>query len=741
MAPNDPQEMPVKKRRRVMDVPDGFQRQKPAEAAKASIQIPKFTSAFDEKQPQTAQRKPVPKQKFDPTSDFVIPKAVAATLNKPKSHTNLKQLAVPAFPPHMPEKEKTALPAFRLQSLADPRALTTVEAPSETTPHLLRLPPPPPTLPNAGPSKLGPMLKNLPAPTMFAPAETTLDPSMRTISTTDIALATDLFTESGAAELAHIFLHDQHPEIAAFNKQAHPEWNIGMSPQKGVKYVKGKGKEAKFVKGGLAARSFELISQSHTSLTLWQKETELQLASSSSRLNSDLRLRIVKIIEPPAGAKSSSPRKPSFAANSATSTAVAICRVVSTPSRHPHVVDYIPRIREKQYHLVVLTFATIAPPRLRGRNGVYVRNPEDFIAGRELCLWQPWHEVSLSSKLSSSSPDDSATVAADSDETGFAPAPFPTLPSTYPPPPSLQTNADTMIALSPNVEVRPKPFSPVIDVDNHSVLVNPSLHPRHVLKSKVPPPTIANEYRAQATWDGFQGVWLDENLLLLLHGLGDTHLPFSNLGRHLKLPQTAALALRAPERVPFLYEEAFQWYTSFDELGEIIERPNPTPALDLLEKVVKRLVDACGWPSHRIHLFGFAQGGSVAAEFGIKWWKQHLASQASVDSPSGATKGTLGSVISISGPLLSYPTLSVKNPTPALIVHALPPSDMPLPSGAIPGFKKAYSNLTEKTSKEALMPSSKVGWEPIMQFWSTHLGRRQLDGLYEVMSGSVAVPR
>ena len=61
----------------------------------------------------------------------------------------------------------------------------------------------------------------------------------------------------------------------------------------------------------------------------------------------------------------------------------------------------------------------------------------------------------------------------------------------------------------------------------------------------------------------------DENLLILLHGLGlsenhqygicsgrdltiiltgDTHIPFSKLGKSLKLPQTAILALRAPEQ-------------------------------------------------------------------------------------------------------------------------------------------------------------------------------------------------
>ncbi|KAG6878007.1 hypothetical protein C0992_008754 [Termitomyces sp. T32_za158] len=232
----------------------------------------------------------------------------------------------------------------------------------------------------------------------------------------------------------------------------------------------------------------------------------------------------------------------------------------------------------------------------------------------------------------------------------------------------------------------------------------------------------------------------DENLLILLHGLGDTHLPFGNLGRQLKLPQTAVLALRAPEQVPFLYEPAFQWYTSFDGLGELIERPNPTSALDLLEKVIRHLIDNCGWPSSRIHLFGFAQGGSIAAEFGIKWWKMHRNSQTPADSTSNATNGTLGSIISISGPLLSYPTLSIKNPTPVLIIHNSSPSEAALPANALADVKKAYVIVAEHTIKEQGMPSSKAGWQPIMEFWSTHLGRRQVDGLYEVMSGFSAVP-
>ena len=81
-----------------------------------------------------------------------------------------------------------------------------------------------------------------------------------------------------------------------------------------------------------------------------------------------------------------------------------------------------------------------------------------------------------------------------------------------------------------------------------------------------PPPkqsSIPTPFVYHASDDG-----TDENLLVLLHGLGkspspasyscaytdtvtttgDTHLPFARLGRQLKLPQTATLALRAPEQ-------------------------------------------------------------------------------------------------------------------------------------------------------------------------------------------------
>ncbi|KAF8064075.1 hypothetical protein FPV67DRAFT_1503422 [Lyophyllum atratum] len=451
LSSNNEQELPAKKRRRVMGRPDGFEIHKPSvNVPKTNIQVPRFTSAFG-MNVQSVQQKPLSKPKLDARSPFIHKEALKPSLNKPTSKTNLRQLPVPSFPlaPKEKDKDKDFAPAHRIRPPPDPRCAAKTETTSITVPHLqLRPPPLPPPPPNAPLLRPGVPLKNLPAPTIFASADTALEKDMRTISTTEIALATDLFTDSGAAELAHIFLRDQHPEITASTKEEPSEWNLGMSPQKGTKFVKGTGKEAKFVKGGLAARASELMACSHTSLALWHKETERQLATSSHRMTPDLRLRIVEIIDSPAAAKPSSPRKRTFSVSTTVSPGVALCRVISTRlSKHPRPTHVTPDIREKQHHLVVLSFPTTAPPRLKGQKEIYVRNPEDFIPGREVCVWEPWLEVSRLPQ--SPSLDDFSSNNMDPELMGLIAAPFPTLPSTYPrssPPPGSMGHGDIRIS-------------------------------------------------------------------------------------------------------------------------------------------------------------------------------------------------------------------------------------------------------------------------------------------------------
>ncbi len=130
-------------------------------------------------------------------------------------------------------------------------------------------------------------------------------------------------------------------------------------------------------------------------------------------------------------------------------------------------------------------------------------------------------------------------------------------------------------------------------------------------------------------------------------------------------------------------------------------RPDPTTAIDYTTKVLDHLVNDCGWPALRIHLFGFAQGGSIAAESALNWWRRGLQRQQGQKSDSTSAQ-PLGSVVTISGPLLS-----------------------------------GFSSVKDVKRNGEGMPRSKDEWYPIMELWSERLGRRQLDGLYEVMKGDL----
>jgi len=185
--------------------------------------------------------------------------------------------------------------------------------------------------------------------------------------------------------------------------------------------------------------------------------------------------------------------------------------------------------------------------------------------------------------------------------------------------------------------------------------------------------------------------------------------------------------LTSENRIPYLYEEAFQWYESFDSLGDLLPNPNPTPALDLLARIFDHLIDGCGWCPQKIHVFGFAQGGTVAVEFALLRWRQQL--QKSPDS----SIAPLGSVVSVCGSLLSYPTLKSPCPVPLLLFHRLPPAESALSSSDKASFRKGFGSFREVQVGGEGMPRSKTEWEHIMRFWSERLNSQQIGGAYQVM--------
>jgi len=108
----------------------------------------------------------------------------------------------------------------------------------------------------------------------------------------------------------------------------------------------------------------------------------------------------------------------------------------------------------------------------------------------------------------------------------------------------------------------------------------------------------------------------------------------------------------------------------------------------------------------------------------LEHWKRFIRATQNVKDKASEPTKSLGSVISISGPLISYPTLSKPTPTPLLVFHRPPPSESVLLPADLTAFRKAYTEVTEVSGDGEGMPRSKAEWEPIMRFWSVKLGRR-----------------
>lgn len=215
---------------------------------------------------------------------------------------------------------------------------------------------------------------------------------------------------------------------------------------------------------------------------------------------------------------------------------------------------------------------------------------------------------------------------------------------------------------------------------------------------------------------------IDSNLLIFFHGLGDTQIPFTRLGPSLKLPQTAILSLRAFERVPLLDEQAFQWWSSFDPLtgSTTISNPNPTLTLDRLMEILRTLTSPeIGWRPDSIHLFGYGQGGSCAVELGLRWSTTSHRDLPPDDHRS--IPSNLASIVSISGPLVSLPTISIDRRSHTPVLLWLQKDEDPSGSSRRAfdrAFRSVQLHLTPHSSLTTRMPTSPSDWQPILRFWS-----------------------
>ncbi|KAL7272567.1 hypothetical protein RUND412_004620 [Rhizina undulata] len=155
------------------------------------------------------------------------------------------------------------------------------------------------------------------------------------------------------------------------------------------------------------------------------------------------------------------------------------------------------------------------------------------------------------------------------------------------------------------------------------------------------------------------------NVLVLLHGLGGSHLPFADLAQKLALPEVISISIRGHTPLPFA-EDGYHWGDDliFDQsTGGLDPDGGFERTLTLLNKVVEGvLVKKLGWRRRCIFFLGFGQGGMAAIDFAARL-------SANKDAVMGDTE--YGGVVSIGGAVpFTSPSPVKKAATPVLMLGA-----------------------------------------------------------------------
>lgn len=213
---------------------------------------------------------------------------------------------------------------------------------------------------------------------------------------------------------------------------------------------------------------------------------------------------------------------------------------------------------------------------------------------------------------------------------------------------------------------------------------------------------------------------LTPNILLLLHGIGDTAAAFTSFGRALNLPETTVVTVQAPTPLPFDLG-GFHW-------GDDVSFDTSTGGLDmdagltrstakLANGIVRNtLVAKCGYQLREITVLGFGQGGmaglAAARELGLQ--------------SSGEETGSLAGVISIGAPYpLSGSRAGSKNRTPVLLVGGR--DSLVVSDAAVRRTKEVFEfvEVSRYARKGDGMPSNREEMLPVMQFLARRLRSRQ----------------
>ena len=229
----------------------------------------------------------------------------------------------------------------------------------------------------------------------------------------------------------------------------------------------------------------------------------------------------------------------------------------------------------------------------------------------------------------------------------------------------------------------------------HTLIPEQSNFPSSLVLSIIPPPVSSP---------------VTTNVLILLHGLGDTSVSFTNLGKQLALPETTCISLQAPTPLPFELG-GFHWGDdiTFDQAsGQMDFDTGFTKAVKVIKQEIigDGLLKQCGYKPRDIMLFGYGQGAMAA-----------LATAASMAEE-------LGGVVSIGGPLPSSNASASPLKTPVLVLGGS--SSTLITRVIVDKLKAAFQYVEYQKWNRAGdgMPLNRDEMLPIMRFFARRLRSR-----------------
>lgn len=206
------------------------------------------------------------------------------------------------------------------------------------------------------------------------------------------------------------------------------------------------------------------------------------------------------------------------------------------------------------------------------------------------------------------------------------------------------------------------------------------------------------------------------NILILLHGLGDTNVPFTKLGKNLNLPETACLSIRGPNPIPAIFTgnetPSFHWGDDVlfdDSKGEIDLDAGFTTAHNVLwrDVVDESLIKKCGYAPRNIFFYGFGQGGMAAL--------QVVAARLDVE---------FGGVVSVGGGLSSSSVGSDKSKTPVVVLGGSRSKEVTRSKTNILKERFMDFEYVKWDKLDDSMPRAREEMLPIMKFFARRLQSR-----------------